>query len=322
MFRFSVPTLLILAAPMAFAADKSLKEHIPNGVTPDPAQKAVVDALAAQVSRCDAVFDDEGNLVSLLLCNHQAFSRTKPETRPGADDATFKKLSVVPSLKELQLLKQPLSDDAFVVLQQWPDLKIFCIENHKGDDTGRFMLNLNGHKELERLELKHLFGLDGTKVDQLDTFPEMIRLELDIASATNKALPFLRRNPQVVDFELHRTTMNNEEIGEAVDALPNLKRFALKPGYGKSFDHRCLKHVARLDQLTSFGFHHWKEKMFVWEDGIEHLAKNDTLTHVECSKKFWNSDAMKRLREAKPKLQNTGNRIVVDSETLLPGDRK
>lgn len=307
--------LLFTAWQPVAAADQSLEEVIPKGVTPDPAQREVVEALAARVSRCNAVYDEQGNLTAILLCNHNAFSRVKPETRPGVDDATFAQLSVVPSLRQMQLLKQPLSDDAFAILQQWPDLEIFCIEGHKGDNTGRFMRFINGHPKLKWLELKHLFGLDGTTVDELEAFPQLVRLELDNASATDRALPFLQRNPQIRDFELHRSTMSNEEIAELVDSLPNLERLALKPK-GKCFDHRCLADVASLPKLKVFGFHHWKDKMFVWEDGIEHLADAPHLTHVECPKKMWDDEAMKKLRAAKPDLENAGKNIIVEFDDL------
>ena len=303
--------LLAASWQPAAAADQSLEEFIPKGVTPDPEQREVVLALAARVSRCNASYDQQGNLTGILLCNHNAFSRVKPETRPGADDATFARLSVVPSLRQMQLLKQPLSDDAFAILQQWPDLEIFCIEGHKGDNTGRFMRFINGHPKLKWLELKHLFGLDGTTVDELQAFPQLVRLELDNASATNRALPFLRRNPQIRDFELHRSNMSNEEIAELVDSLPNLERLALKPK-GRCFDHRCLEDVSQLPELKVFGFHHWKEKMFVWEDGIEHLADMPLLTHVECPRKMWDNEPMKKLRAAKPNLENAGKQIIVE----------
>lgn len=312
MLRLATVCLILLGCQASVSAKSSLKESVPAGVTPKAEQKAVVDALAARVSRCDAAYDQDGNLISLLLCNHNAFSRIKPQTRSGVDDATFRRLNVVPSLKQLHLLKQPLSDDAFAILRQWPDLEVFCIEGHKGDHSGRFMLHLNGHPNLKWLELKHLFGLDGTAVDQLDAFPKLERLELDNASATARCLPFLKRNPQLRDFELHRSTMTNEEIAALVDALPRLERLALKPLGKKCFDHRCLKEVTGLTELKVFGFHHWKEKLFVWHDGIEHLAELPELAYVECPSAFWESEAMLRLRAKKPHLQNTGKHIIAE----------
>ena len=73
--------------------------------------------------------------------------------------------------------------------------------------------------------------------------------------------------------------MTNEEIAALVEVIPNLERLALKPGGSRCFDHRCLRDVTKQTELQVFGFHHWKEEMFIWEDGIEHLAK---LPRLKC----------------------------------------
>jgi len=311
--------LLLLAGPgLLFADDPALVETIPDGVTPDPAQRAILQSCATKVFLCKAGYDRDGNVRSLEFSNHGAFMPPGIEdkaayiaTKPGLDDATFLQIQKLPALKALRLLKQPLSDEAYAVLQTWPTLEAFCIEGHKGDNTGSFMRYINGHPDLQWLELKHLFGLDGTTVDELEAFPKLQRLELDNASATAKALPFLAKNPQILDFELHRSNMTNEEIGQLVKSLPNLERLALKPGGRGHFDQQALAHVASLTNLKVFGFHHWKDDMFVWENGIEYLAELPHLTSVEVPSKQWDLPAMKKLREAKPDLQRAGKDIQV-----------
>jgi len=323
--KVTFPSLLFITLLLTLslrAEETALVEFVPEGVTPAPDQKAITEALAEKVFLCNVGYDSEGNVRSLELSNHAAFMPPGVEKeqkeaymagRPGLDAETFSRVAGLPKLKALRLLKQPLPDEAYEVLKTWPDLEAFLIEGHEGDNTGSFMLYINGHPELRWLELKHLFGLDGTTVDQLDAFPKLERLELDNASATNKALPFLARNPQVIDFELHRSNMTNEEIGQLVEDLPNLERLALKPSGGKDrFDHRALAHVAKLEKLKSFGFHHWKEDMIVWDDGIEHLAKLPNLEFIELPNKFWDLPAIQKLREAKPNLENKGKAMVVE----------
>lgn len=320
--RLSAFVLLIFFTAIGRTAppateDAVLKETIPTGVSPEPAQREVVRKLAKRVTRCDARYDEQGNLVSILLCNHEAFSRVGDEMRPGADAASFSRLAVVPSLKEMHLLKQPLPDNAFAVLKNWPELAVFCIEGHRPDlhpgSTKDFVPHLVGLKHLEWLELKHLFGLPGTRVDELPTYPKLVRLELDNDSATSSALPFLARNPTVRDFELHRSTMTNDEIGQLVDSLPHLERLALKPSGGKCFDHRALQHIKRLDKLVVFGFHHWRPDMFAWEGGIEHLAAMPTLKYIECTERNWDASAMRKLRGTRPDIKHVADkRIIVE----------
>lgn len=306
-----IATIVALTSALVLTAtaadDPALVEFIPDGVTPDPAQRAIVAACAAEVYLCKVGYDADGNVRSLQLSNHNAFMPPGVEDkeshtagREGVSDATFAKLEGLPELKALRLLKQPLADESFAVLSSWPDLEAFCVERNDWDDhdnaSADFMLHLNGLKNLRWLELKHLFGLNETRVDQLEGFPRLERIELDNASAQEECIAFLEKCPNIRDFELHRTNMGNEGIEKIVAALPKLERFDVKQHAAKDLDARCLEAVATLPNLQTFVINRWKDDQLFWEEGVEHLLNAPSLRHLG-DKKAVQHPAVRRLLE-------------------------
>ena len=267
--------------------DPALEEIIPAGVTPDPEQRAIVLEAVPQVYLCRVEYNAAGNVRAIYLSNHPALSNRKkviaaygeetPE-RAGIDAATLARFAAFGDLEEIIMLHQNPGAEGFVALDHWPNLISFRVEYI---DHADFMPKINALQNLRWLELKHLFGLKETRVDELGTFPYLERLELDNASAQEEALTFLARNPSIRDFELHRSGLDNEDIGTIVDLLPNLERFCLKPQGANHFDAGALVHVKRLEGLKVFGFHQWSPDMYVWEDGIEYLAGIPSLQSIE-----------------------------------------
>jgi len=302
----------LAALPLVAAADPALVEFIPDGVTPDPAQRAIVSAAAEKAYLCKVGYDEDGHVRSLEISNHQAFmppgvddKEAHMKGRPGLDGPTFSSLEGLPALKALRLLKQPIPDEAFAILKTWPDLEVFCLERNDWDDhddaSADFMLHLNGLENLRWLELKHLFGLDETRVDQLDGFPKLERLELDNASAQEECLPFLEKCPELRDLEIHRTRLGNEDIARMVAALPKLERFDLKQQNAK-LDARCLAEVAKLTELKVFVINRWKDEQLFWDDGLEHLAKAPKLERLGDNAAL-KHPAVKQLLETQPRIQ-------------------
>ncbi|MFP4068634.1 MAG: hypothetical protein ACOC4K_00515 [Verrucomicrobiota bacterium] len=285
--------------------DPALEEIIPDGVTPDTGQRAVVLEAVPQVYLCRVEYNPGGKVRAIYLSNHKVKSNRKQvlaaygEERAGIDAATLARFAAFGDLEEIILLHQNPAAEGFAALDDWPDLISFRIENI---DHADFMPEINALQKLRWLELKHLFGLDETRVDELGTFPFLERLELDNASAQEEALVFLARNPTVRDFELHRSGLGNEEIGRIVDSLPNLERLALKPGGRDPFDAGTLAHVKRLRNLKIFGFHQWKPEMYVWEGGVEHLAEIPSLRFIEIAARH-DPAVIGKLLEARPDIQ-------------------
>jgi len=310
-------SLLLVAFALALPAqESSLTEFVPDGVTPDARQRGLILAAAAMVGGCRVEYDQDGNVRSLELSNHQVdvpgdaskADKAMLRARPGIDDDTFLALGGLPALKGLGLRQQPLSAHAFSVLGNWPDLEAFRIErNEWGEDGADFMLHLNMVPDLRWLELKHLFNLDETRVDELEGFPQLLRLELDNASAQSACLPFLERCPQVRDLELHRSNLTNDEIGRLVDALPLLERFELKP-QKQVFDAGCLAHFPRFEHLRVFDFVRWKPEALFWEGGVEHLLAVPSLECIGYMGSKLSHPALQRLLEERPALRSKEDR--------------
>lgn len=312
----SIRLLLLLSAVVCVtAADPALQEVIPDGVTPDPDQRAIVTSFAPMVYSCAVEYDADGNVRALKLSNHGVNlpkKKSDPELRaqfeaerPGVDDAAIARLAELPQLEALRLVKQDnFSDEALAVLQHFPDMKVFAIEYYVGANTADFMLHLDHLQNLEWLELKHLFGLKVTRVDELQGFPKLLRLELDNASAQEECLPFLERCPELRDLELHRTSMGNDAIGRLCAAVPKLERFDLKQDRAE-LDAGCLKHCQQLEQLEVFTFNRWDNDQIFWEDGVEHLVPIDSLKHIGGP---MDHPAFVTLLEARPDIQEVDGR--------------
>lgn len=309
---------LSLALLTGASAFQPLNEKLPKGAEPGPAQKAVVDELSAKVLKTDVEYDADGNVVALNFDNHQQHQKRyddKGASRPGLADEDFAKIVAFPKLQSLWLLRQPLNDEGYAVLANFPQLKSFRIEYHGNafDGTPRaktatsaYQKHVEGLQELEDLEFKHNFRVKDTMVDQLRGFPKLKRLELDVADAASKAVPFLKRCPKIEVMELHRTEMNNDELGEVIDALPKLRDLTIKPGYSRTFDAAFLAHLARAQSLETLSFHFFKPKDLPWENGLEHLVKAPALKQVMLPGFPKDTPAVVKLREARPELEIKG----------------
>ena len=262
-------------------------------------------------------------LVALAACGPdipEGADKRAMEARPGVSDGTFAKAKFLPGLKRLRIIKQSLSDDTIIeILEGQRDLVKFGIETHTGDNSARFMPAIAGMDQLEWLELKHLFQLGATQVDAIGPLPSLVRLELDNASAQREALTFLKDNPQVIDFEIHRSGLNNAQVGEMVDALPKLRRLGLKPT-GSGFDAGALAHVAELDELEVLALWSFPEKSLFWEDGVEHLAGMKKLSRIETNGGRENWPALRQLKELRPDIEiGGGKRIILEYDSSWMG---
>jgi hypothetical protein len=300
-------------ARSASAADEvALHEHLPPGASPDAAQRALVLAMARQVSMCAVRYDPDGQVALLWLSNHQIFDPKDGQDRPGVDRALIARLDELPALRALLVHHQPLADQDFAVLARLPQLQGFSVEYHgnhqppSGEASGAFMLHLKDLRALRTLHLKHLFKLNTTEVDQLGPYPDLVCAELDNASAGPEAQCFLLGCPQLRDLELHRSHLSNQAIADLVDggALRELRRLALKPDGG--FDAGCLEHVARLPALERLEFHHWKIPL-PWEGGLEHLVDCASLRVIDLKNALPATDpAAGSLAQIRPEIELRG----------------
>lgn len=294
---------------------QNLVEKKTVGAKCDPAQRALLIRFADIVNHVAAEYDASGNVVHLEISNHNMWvARHELEAaRPGLNDSDFARIIDLPKLASLTIIQQPLSDDAYAILANFPKLNAFRIEGHRTNELPKrshvFMLQINHCRDLEELELKHLFGLKGTSVHRLNAFSKLRYLELDNDSAGPEALTFLAKCPNLREFELHRTKMTNDQIGKLVILVPDLQRFALKPSGGSNrLTAASLAHFSKLHKLEVAGLHQWKPGTLPWDNGLEHLASIKTLKVIEfpgCRLSL-DDPAIRKLCEARPDLKLTG----------------
>lgn len=324
MNHFAIIICLACWLPLAASeTEPSLIEYIPDGVTPIAEQRALVLDAAAMVGNCRVGYDEAGNVIALHLSMHgsdRPYPRKHDITeeqhaalkeRPGIDIQTFIALGALPELKALGMRgAERLTDDAFAVLQNWPDLEAFRIEGrYRGEPdpqkTSAYMLHLNGLTELRWLEFKHGPGPEPTFVHRLDGFPKLERLELDHSAAQSECVTFLQGCPELKDFELHRTEISNDEIGQIVDACPKLERFDLKATGKQTFDAACLAHMPRLPDLRAFTFNRWSDEAIFWDDGVEHLIDVPSLKSIGGA---WDHPVIQKLRASRSDIQEMDGR--------------
>jgi hypothetical protein len=94
--------------------------------------------------------------------------------------------------------------------------------------TGDFQRSANDMSKLEVLEFKHLFGTDGTAIDELPAFPNLWKLIVDNESAHAEASAFIAKQTNLRWLEIHRTKMTPEQIRTALRPLKKLERLHLK----------------------------------------------------------------------------------------------
>ena len=288
-----------LARVKGASEEEALKEKL-DGDKKNPEERAIVLAIAKKVNLCSVWYNAEGHIEYLWISGHGIFKhKGGTEKRPGINGEDLATIAGLKHLRALLVHHQPnVPNEAYQVLDNFPDLEAFSIEYHR--QTGDFQKYLRNKPKLKTLHLKHLFGTKGTLVDTLGTYPELEVVELDNESAGPKAEKFLLANPTIVDLELHRSSLSNEAIERISKAMPNLKRLALKTARG-GFDKSCVQYVKNLPMLESFELHgKWPRDQFTWDD-IKVLAEMPQLKHVKHVKPT-DGPAWQQLAEKRPEL--------------------
>ncbi|NRA36499.1 MAG: hypothetical protein HRU15_00020 [Planctomycetes bacterium] len=284
--------LMLLSTVLASAErPKNVREWTPKGVTPDTEQRALVYRLASQQSKIQVAYNGQGG-VRCFMASALAEKNDKQVAIKGLTDEDLQQMAQqFTDLRALRLYEHVhLSDDAFKALEQWPDLEVFCVERHIGDRKGSFQQYLKPLKRLRWLELKHCSKQGDSRIDTLPHYPDLIRLELDDASAQAKCIAFLEKNPQIIDLEIHRTQMNNEQMRKILNALPKLKRFHFKQSFGEwqrkkeallPLTVACFAALKDHQHLEILDIIRWNDSQVFWQDGIEHVAHISSLKRVE-----------------------------------------
>ncbi|MFP4382377.1 MAG: hypothetical protein ACLFUS_17885 [Candidatus Sumerlaeia bacterium] len=280
--------------------------------------------------------DDDGNVIKFGASNHQIYyeDKSKPPA-PGIDDANFRKILKFPKLQAIFLEKQPLNNSSYMLIAQLPeiiDLRLHYANDKQfreklGDSFAdeNFALVVNHmQKPLKILELKHLFGIDGTVIDQLKPQPELEKLELDNDFCGPEAVPFILAAPKVRSLQLHRTTINEEDLLKIGQALKGLEVIVIRPNgnppSGNPIDGGSLrafeKHPSLKYMYMGIDWHNSLE----YDGGLEYLATAPNMKYLHMAPNrpiiSIESPQVQALHKAAP------NIIILTKDGIIGGTRE
>ncbi|MCG5051587.1 MAG: hypothetical protein KA712_01380 [Myxococcales bacterium] len=148
------------------------------------------------------------------------------------EDKHLKMLAGFNALQRLELVNPKVSLSATKVVETLPVLNYLGYQ-YIGNSMAigpDFMLTAEAHKSrLIGLSFKHMFKMTtATKVGELGIYPKLQYVVFDHASAGPEGAKFLVKNPSIIGLELHRTTMNREQLRSVAKALVNLECLHIK----------------------------------------------------------------------------------------------
>ncbi len=299
--------LLLVGAGPAAAADPALVERVPAGVTPDPAQRKVVEALAAKVYELEVEYDRAGHVVRLFATNHEVRKAAHKiaDDRPGLTDADAPSLAGLPRLAGLCFEKQGLTEKGLEVLRGLPLTDVRFHYMPAGIDP-HFAAVVNG-KDLDVLHVKHCFR-SRPDVARLGGFPNLRYLVLDTTAAGPACVAFVKACPKIEVFELHRPSLTAEQFGELAANLPNVRWVEVKPSVGGA---GALRHLRAMPKLEALMLSQWKAGALPYRNGLEHLVPLKGLKAVSVDGAT--AADLELLRQARPDLK-----VAVRDESFAP----
>jgi len=289
----ALPAILFLAASLAGAENLS-----------PSAQKALAETIASKAQQSEIWTDDEGHVTGLVLINHQALDKKAPG-KPGIDDSDLEKMTQFPKLTALTLEAQAVGDNGLAILEELPGLKQvgfhYMAKNPGASASEKCATVLDGKPNLEILEIKHSFRMDGFSIEKIQTsMPKVWRLVLDTPLTADQTLHLVRLCPNVRDLQLHRTQCTPEQLAEIGKLLPNLEVLWWKPKDGlEAADLAALSHFRK---LRIFSPQHFRNQLS-YENGWDALLEVPSLERLEVAiKDDENGTALRKLREEHPGL--------------------
>lgn len=275
-----------------------------------PAQRALIEDFAAKTYRCQATWDEAGSLATLVL-SHHGIDRKDQAEKPGIADDDILKLAGIASLRELTLVKQPITERGYAVVATLPQLTTFWQEYVPDGIAPDFTAPLRSCTGLKVLAIKHNFALNGkiTPMADLPDQPDLERLVLDMSSATPEAIDFIVRCPKLRELQLHRTRIDGAGLARIVAALPHLETIWLKPEQNQAkLTCSDLRELRAASRLTTVALHQWGKRPLRFDDGLDHLAAMPGLVEVNFGGSGRSADDpdVAALAQARPDLRLTG----------------
>lgn len=267
--------LVIFTGPLPPLVSKTAVAPLP--ASSKAAQDSLANQLKGKVAKFEIDHDPAGNVTYIKLWN-------KNNGSGNASDDLVSKMTTFHKLRSVHIEAQNVSDAGLAFVEKMPVLKEarFHYMDIKGKATKAFMRFLKVHPDLTTLEIKHNFSLAGTTVNELPPMPNLTRLVLDNGSAGPEVLEFLKAAKRVEDLQIHRTSMDDDQIAAFLSQMPNLRCLELKhknKGALTLTSLRALqghKNIRQIRVTAQSG-----KRPYVYEGALEYLTKIPTLKVVQ-----------------------------------------
>lgn len=294
LFRFSLSILVFGLAVSARAADPLTAQE----------QQQLAEELGKKAQRFEMWTDAEGYVTGLIFINHQALTKAVGE-RPGIGDDDLLQLSKFPRLTAINVEAQAVGDRGLAVLKDMAGLKQigfhYMGKNPNATATPACAAVIDGKPDLEILEIKHNFRMDGFEIEKINTpMPKVWRLVLDTPITAEQTMHLIRLCPNVRDLQLHRTWVNAEQLAEIGELLPQLEVLWWKPKNGLKTEHLAV--LTHFPKLKIYSPQQFKEQL-PYENGWDALLKVPSLQRLEMAiRDDQNGAALKQLQTERPEL--------------------
>ena len=280
---------------------------IPGGID----QQKLAESIAGKAAKSEITTDSNGNVTGLFFSNHKMWEKENPGPG-GITDEEMKLIINFKNLRSFKIERQQVTTSGCESLKDCPEIRElkfhymankFATSDREDLIDPDFMLVANHFKDqLEVLEIKHNFKLNGTVINQLLPMPKLKKLVLDNESAHSLAVPYILSCPNVEDLRLHRTLIKAGEMKKILRELRNLKVLWIRPSgdYPDKIDYKIMKDIGQLKDLEQlmlkldFG-------TIPFEDGFEHLVHLKKLKRLQISEDVDpNSKAVTLFLEKRP----------------------
>ena len=288
--------LLLTAGPL------SAQNLDPDG------QQSLARELGAKAQRFEMWTDDDGHVTGLIFINHQGLNKEAGE-KPGINDDDLAKLSQFPKLTAVNFEAQAIGDKGLAILKEMPQLKQigfhYMAKNPGASTTPDCAAVVDGKPNLEILEIKHNFRMDGFAIEKITTpMPKVWRLVLDTPLTPEQTMHLIRLCPNVRDLQFHRTNCTADQLAEIGRLLPKLELLWWKPKDGLQADH--LVALQGFEKLRIISPQQFRNHL-PFANGWDALLKLPSLERVEVEiKDDENGKALKQLLAARPGLEIDG----------------
>lgn len=251
------------------------------------------------------------------------------KARMHMDDADMERLLHFPKLQMVWIQHQNVGDSGIKVLQKFPDLvdvRFHYMNDGVSKCSKDFLKNINMHRNLRVLEIKHCFSMPIVDMSVLDGFPYLTRLVLDNGAATAQGLAFARKCPSIRDLSWHRGTMKQSDFAATIAALPNLQHllcrsYSVKEGVPATALEPLRGHTT-LESLWLVGDHF--KAMVANEDFLMPLVDIPTLktlhANYEWTDAVINSPSVTKFREARSDVNIVKDQGYIDLGYILRPD--